>query len=101
MGDLRGSYALAHELVVFAAKGRHLLNGKRLSLEASGRTRTTRRLLGTFRLSKLQASRVTWCSIHSAVRGKRWLQQSDWAGNGSALRLTYHAMAVSLFQDCD
>ncbi|MBC9786560.1 site-specific DNA-methyltransferase [Heliobacterium chlorum] len=31
MGDLRGAYSPAHEFLIFAVKGRHLLNGKRIS----------------------------------------------------------------------
>ncbi|MBC9786533.1 site-specific DNA-methyltransferase [Heliobacterium chlorum] len=31
MGDLRGAYSPAHEFLIFAVKGRHILNGKRIS----------------------------------------------------------------------
>ncbi|WP_243116920.1 DNA-methyltransferase [Heliophilum fasciatum] len=31
MGDLRGQYSPSHEFLIFATKGRHLLNGKRIS----------------------------------------------------------------------
>ncbi|QGG47636.1 DNA-methyltransferase [Heliorestis convoluta] len=31
MGDLRGAYSPTHELIIYAVKGRHILNGKRTS----------------------------------------------------------------------
>ncbi|MTV50839.1 site-specific DNA-methyltransferase [Heliobacillus mobilis] len=31
MGDLRGAYSPAHEFLIFAVKGRHILKGKRIS----------------------------------------------------------------------
>lgn len=31
LGDLKGAYMFNHELIIYAVKGRHLLNGKRLN----------------------------------------------------------------------